>query len=188
MKKTLASLLLGCAVAAPALAAEEYAVDSSHTFPTFEVRHLNFSTQRGRFNKTSGLIALDRAKKTGSINLLIDVASLDMGFDTWDEHMAAEEWFDTANHPTISFTSKSLQFQGDRVVGADGTLTIRGVSRPVQLKVENFRCGPHPMLKKVMCGADVSTTIKRSEFGMKKAIPAVSDEVRIQSPIEAFKN
>ncbi|MFO7188880.1 MAG: YceI family protein [Pseudomonadota bacterium] len=188
MKKTLASVLVAGALAAPAMAAPvEYNIDPRHTFPVFEVNHLGFSTQRGRFNKTEGRVVLDREAKQGSVELTIDVESLDMGFETWDEHMADEGFFDTARHPTITFKSNKLIFDGDKVVGAEGHLTLLGVTRPVKLKVENFTCKPHPMLKKEACGADISTVIKRSEFGMTKLIPAVGDEVRIYSPVEAIR-
>jgi len=188
MKKVFASAIVASALAAPAFAAPvEYKIDSRHTFPVFEVNHLGFSTQRGRFNKAEGKVVLDREAKTGSVELDIDVESLDMGFEMWDEHMADEGFFDTANHPTMTFRSSELVFEGDKVVRAEGTLTLLGHTRPVTLTVSNFNCRPHPMFKKEACGADISTTIKRSDFGMTKLLPAVGDMVRIYSPVEAIR-
>lgn len=188
MKKCLAMLLASCVLAAPAYAADEYTIDPDHTFPMFEVSHMGFSTQRGRFNKTSGKIVLDRAAKQGSVDLVIDVASLDMGFPLWDEQMASEDYFNTENYPTMTYRSARLIFEGEELVAAEGFLTLLGVSKPVRLTVSNFKCGAHPFFKKEMCGAEISTTIKRSDFGMTKALSVVGDEIRIHSPVEAFKN
>lgn len=188
MKKALVAL--ACAgLAAPALAApESYTIDVRHTFPVFEINHLGFSTQRGRFNKASGKIVLDRAAKTGSVELVIDAASIDMGLDEWDKHMRDEDFFNVAQFPTMSFKSTRLVFDGDKVVGAEGDFTLLGVTKPITLKVSNMNCGTHPINKKSVCGADVSGTIKRSEFGMKKYVPSVGDEVKIHVPVEAFKD
>ena len=175
-------------MAIPALAADEYTIDPDHTYPMFEVSHLGFSTQRGRFNKTSGKIVLDRAAKQGSIDLVVDVSSLDMGFPLWDEQMASEDYFNAEGYPTMTYRSAKLIFDGDKLVGADGFLTLLGVSKPVHLTVSNFSCGVHPFFKKEMCGAEISTTIKRSDFGMTEALSVVGDEIKIHSPVEAFKN
>lgn len=188
MKKKLALLLIGCAVAMPAIAADEYTIDPDHTYPMFEVSHMGFSIQRGRFNKTRGTIVLDQAAKRGSIDLVIDVGSLDMGFPVWDAQLASEGYFDTENYPTMTYRSAALIFEGDKLVGADGFLTLLGVSKPVRLTVSNFKCGVHLIFKKPMCGAEISTTIRRSEFGMTRDLSLVGDEVRIHSPIEAMKN
>ncbi|HXU92602.1 MAG TPA: YceI family protein [Gallionella sp.] len=187
MKQAVA-IVLAAMLAAPAYAADSYTIDPNHTWPVFEVNHLGYSTQRGRFNKSSGKIALDIPAKKGSVELTIETASLDMGFQKWDEHMKGEEFFNVKYFPTIRFTSNKLVFDGDKVVGAEGQFTLLGVTRPLTLTVSNFRCAPHPMLKKQACGADVSATLKRSEFGMTKFIPAVSDEVKIYSPVEAIKD
>lgn len=172
----------------PAYAADDYTVDPRHTWPVFEVNHLGFSTQRGRFNSSSGKITLDTAAKKGSVELVIETASLDMGFDKWDEHMKSDEFFNVAQFPTMRFVSDKLLFDGDKVVGAEGSFTLLGVTRPLTLTVNNFRCAPHPMLKKPACGADITATLKRSEFGMTKFVPAVSDEVKISVPVEAVKD
>lgn len=187
MKKLLVSLSLAGLVAAPVFAADTYAIDSNHTFPMFEVNHLGFSTQRGRFNKTSGTITLDSAAKNGSVELSIDVTSLDMGFAAWNQHMAADGYFNTEKFPTITFKSKKLVFEGDKVVAAEGDFTLLGVTKPLKLAVSNFKCGDHPFYKKPMCGAEISATLKRSEFGMSKNIPLISDEIRLFSAVEAFK-
>jgi polyisoprenoid-binding protein YceI len=182
------SLLVASLLATPVYAADNYTIDSRHTFPVFEVNHLGFSTQRGRFNQSSGKITLDIAAKKGSVDLTIDTASLDMGFDKWDEHMKAEGFFNVEFYPTMRFVSNKLVFEGDKVVAAEGSFTLLDVTRPMRLTVSNFHCAPHPMNKKPTCGADVTATLKRSEFGMTKYVPAVSDEVRISVPVEAAKD
>ena len=187
MNKLLA-ILLASLFAAPAYSADNYTIDSRHTFPVFEINHQGFSTQRGRFNKSSGRITLDTAAKKGSVELVIETASIDMGFEKWDEHMKSDEFFNAAKFPTMHFTSDKLVFDGEKVVAAEGSFTMLGVTKPLTLTVNNFRCAMHPMVKKPACGADITATLKRSEFGMTKYVPMVSDEVRILSPIEALKD
>ncbi|MCR4298571.1 MAG: YceI family protein [Gallionella sp.] len=187
MNKSLA-ILLASLLTAPAYAADNYTIDSRHTWPVFEVNHMGFSTQRGRFNKSSGKITLDTATKKGGVDITIETASLDMGFDKWDEHMKSEDFFNAEFYPAMHFISDKLVFDGDKVVAAEGSFTLLGVTRPLTLTVSNFRCAPHPMLKKPACGADITATLKRSEFGMTKYVPAVSDEVKIFVPVEAVKD
>ena len=180
-------ILIAALLTTPVYAADNSTIDSRHTWPVFEVNHMGFSTQRGRFNKSSGKITLDIAAKKGSVDLVIETASLDMGLDKWDEHMKSEDFFNAEFHPAMRFTSDKLVFDGDRVVAAEGSFTLLGVTKPLTLTVSNFRCAPHPMLKKPACGADITTTLKRSEFGMTKYVPMVSDEVKIFVPVEAVK-
>ncbi|WP_298626240.1 YceI family protein [uncultured Zoogloea sp.] len=190
MKTTLAAplLLALAAVTAPALAAPAgYTIDPNHTFPVFEVDHLGFSTQRGRFNKTSGRITLDTAARQGSVDVTIDAASIDMGFAKWNDNMRGENYFNTDAHPTITFKADRLMFDGERPVSAEGSLTMLGVTRPVTLTINRFRCAPHPLNKRETCGADVVATLKRSEFGMTKYIPSVGDDVRLLIAVEAFR-
>jgi polyisoprenoid-binding protein YceI len=111
-----------------------------------------------------------------------------MGFPVWDAQLASEGYFDTENYPTMTDKSAELIFDGDRLTGADGFLTLLGVSKPVRLAVSNFKCGVHLIFKKPMCGAEISTTIRRIDFGMTKDLSLVGDEVRIYAPIEAMTN
>ncbi len=181
-------ILLASLLAVPASAADNYTVDPNHTWPVFEVNHLGFTTQRGRFNKSSGRITLDPAEKKGSVDLVIETASIDMGFEKWDAHMKSDEFFNVVLFPTMHFTSDKLVFDGDKVVAAEGNFTLLGITKPLTLTVNNFRCAPHPMNKKQTCGADITATFNRSEFGMTKFVPAVSDEVKISVPVEAVKD
>ena len=192
MKKVIATVALASLFAviatAPATAADNYTIDPNHTFPVFEVNHLGFSVQFGRFNKTSGKITLDMAAKKGSVDLTIETTSLDMGFPLWDEHMSAEGFFNTAKFPTMTFKANKLIFKDDKVVAAEGEFTMLGVTKPLTVSVNGFVCGIHPMNKKSMCGANIVGSIKRSDFGMSKHVPAISDDVKIHVPLEAFKN
>jgi polyisoprenoid-binding protein YceI len=185
LKKALALLI---ALSTPAFAAPvNYTIDGNHTFPLFEADHLGFSTQRGRFNKTSGKIMLDVAARTGSVEVNIDAASIDMGFAKWNDNMRGEGFFNTAEFPTITFKAGQLVFEGDKPVSAEGSLTLLGVTKPVTLTLTRFHCAPHPLNKRETCGADIIARLKRSEFGMSKYIPSVSDEVRLIIPVEAYK-
>ncbi len=184
MKKSPA-ICIAVLLAAPACAADSYTIDPTHTWPMFEVNHLGYSTQRGRFDKTSGKIMLDMAAKKGSVDVTIEAGSIDMGFQKWDAQMKSPDFFDVQLNPTIRYTSDKLIFDGDKVVGAEGKFTLLGTTRPLTLTVSNFRCAPHLLTRKMHCGADVSATIQRSQYGMAKYVPLVGDEVRLIIPVEA---
>lgn len=176
--------LLLAAFAAAHADPETYTVDPHHTFPVFEVSHYGYSMQRGRFNSVSGSIVLDRQAGRGSIDIAIDAASLDMGLADWDEKLRSEDFFDVVRYPRILFKADKLKFDGERLLGADGTLTLRGVSKPVAVTVNNFHCGKSRFTGNSMCGADASAQLKRSDFGMNKLLPGVGDDIRISIAIE----
>jgi polyisoprenoid-binding protein YceI len=171
-----------------ALAADSYTLDSAHTFPHFSISHLGFSTMQGRFDRTSGNVMLDRAAKTGSVDITIDATSISTGFAKRDEHLRGPDFFNSAEFPNITYKSKAIRFQGDTPVSVDGELTILGVSKPVTLKISEFKCGVHPMNKKDVCGAAASAEIKRSDFGVNYGLPAVGDDVKLVFEVEAIKN
>ena len=183
----LAAALAGAIATTPALAAETYSLDVRHTFPSFEVLHLGYSIQRGRFNKTAGKITLDTAAKTGSADITIDAASVDTGLDKLEEHLRGEDFFNVAKYPTITFKGDKFAFEGDKVKSVSGNLTMLGVTRPVVLEIREFACGRHFPSFRNFCGADVHTTIKRSDFGMKYGIPLIGDEVRLAIEVEGFR-
>ncbi|WEF33995.1 YceI family protein [Pseudoduganella chitinolytica] len=191
MKKLLAltttlAAALTVSVAAHA-APETYVIDNSHTFARFSYTHLGFSTQESRFDSTKGKITLDRAAKTGSVDVTIDAKSVSTGSDLFNSHIQGADFFDTAKYPTITYKSTKFNFNGDALASVDGNLTIKGVTKPVTLQVTSFKCQPHPMAKKDACGANATATIKRSEFNAGKYAPNVSDEVKLTFAIEAIK-
>ncbi|NLR74694.1 polyisoprenoid-binding protein [Leeia sp. IMCC25680] len=188
MKTKLMVAALALGVAASSFAADTYVLDSTHTYPSFEINHLGYSITRGRFDKTEGKIMLDMAARTGSLEATIQTASLNTGFDKRDAHVKSPDFFNVEKFPTMTVKASKFVFDGDAVVAAEGTLTLLGVTKPVKLDVSNFKCGAHPMSKKAMCGAEVRTTIKRSDFGMTTFLPAIGDEVKIMVQVEASKS
>ena len=185
---TAAALAAVIAVLPAAAELETYTVDPRHTLPTYEVMHLGYSMQRGRFNRTTGRITLDTAAKKGSADIAMDAASVSSGVDKLDEHLRGEDFLNAARHPTITFKSTDFAFDGDKVKSARGELTMNGITRPVTFTANLFHCGPHPMTKQKQCGADLQATIRRSEFGMKYALPALGDEVTLRVPVEAIRD
>lgn len=182
------AVLAALAFAAPAAAQEIYVSDPPHTQAFFETGHLGISWVRGRFSAVDAKIMVDRAAKQGSIEAVIKTASVDTGHEARDKHVRSPDYLDVEQFPTMTFKSNKLKFDGDRIVGADGELTLYGVTRPVTLEVPYFRCIPHPANKRDMCGADVRTMIKRSEFGLKRgATTPMGDEVKISIQIEAYR-
>ena len=175
-------------LSAAAWAADTYTVDSNHTLPLFEVNHLGFSTQRGRFDHATGKISLDLGQQTGAVEFSIDAGSINMGQPKWNEHMKSADFFNVAQFPTITYRSSRLIFADSKPVAAEGELTLLGITKPVRLKIEHFICGENPIVKKALCAADIETTLQRSAFGMTKYLPGVSDAVQVRVPVEAFKD
>ena len=187
MNKLAVALALSALSAAAVAAPETYIIDPSHTAPRFEYNHLGFSSQMHRFDKTSGKIVLDRVARTGSVDVTIDAKSVNTGLALLNGHIQGEDYFDTAKYPTISFSSTKVRFDGDKPVAVEGSLTIKGVTKPVTLNVTSFNAMPHPFVKKDAIGANAAAKIKRSEFNMGKGAPAVSDEVTLSIAVEALK-
>lgn len=188
MTKLFPAILLASVFTAPAFAAPEtFVIDNSHTYPRFSWNHLGYSTQVARFNDVTGKVVFDKQAKTGSVDLVIDMKSVDTGFATFDEHIQAEDFFHTEKYPTATFKSTKVEFKDDKPSKVHGDLTIKGITKPVTLTVTAFQAMPHPMQKKDAIGADAYTVIKRSEFNAGKYAPHVSDEVRIDIGIEAIK-
>ena len=186
--KLAAVFAFAAAAAAPALAAPEtFVVDSTHTFPRFSYSHFGYSTQVSRFNKTTGKVVLDKAAKTGAVDIEIDTKSVDTGYDTFNEHIQGEDFLNTAKFPTATFKSTKVIFEGDKPAKIEGNLTLKGVTKPVTLTVTDFKTAPHPMLKKDAIGANATTTVKRTDFNMGKNVPYVGDEVRIDIGLEAIQ-
>lgn len=170
-----------CALAVPlaAAAADEYTLDSPHTFPSFAVSHLGFSVHTGRFNQTSGSFTLDKQGDGSSVNVVIKTASVDTGGDKMDEHLRSPDFFNVGKFPEMTYTSTKVKWTSDTAATVDGKLTLLGVTKPVQLKITNSRCDVHPMKKVRWCGFAAETTLKRSDFGMTYIVGPVGDEVKI---------
>ncbi|HEX2603671.1 MAG TPA: YceI family protein [Oxalicibacterium sp.] len=180
----LGSLLAGLAMSA---SAQTYNIDPNHTYPSFEADHFGISTWRGKFDKTTGTVTLDRAAKTGTIDITVDTSSVDFGHAKMNEHARGKDLFNVAQYPTATFKSKSIRFDGDRPVAADGEFTLLGVTKPLTLTINKFKCIQHPMLKREVCGADASATFNRADFGMTYGLPAFSPEVKLAIQVEAVK-
>jgi polyisoprenoid-binding protein YceI len=181
-------VILAAAGATSAFAADSYTIDPNHTYPSFEADHMGISVLRGKFTKTSGTVVLDRAAKTGSLDITIDASSLDFGHEKLNQHAKGGDMFDVTRFPTATYKSKSMTFNGDTPASVEGELTLHGVTRPLTLMINKFKCIDHPVLKREVCGADASAQFKRSDFGINYSLPRFSPEVKLAIQVEAVKN
>jgi len=164
-----------------------YNVDPTHTYPSFEADHMGLSVWRGKFDKTSGTVTMDRAAKTGALDIAIAADSIDFGMDKMNSHAKTADMFNVEKFPTITYKSKSFKFEGDKLVGVEGELTLLGVTKPVALKVDKFNCIMHPRYKREVCGANAVAEFKRTDFGLNYGTPAFAPEVKLAIQIEAIK-
>jgi len=182
-----AALALSAFAGAASAQSATYNLDPSHTFPRFSYSHFGLSTQQSRFNNTTGTVTFDKSAKTGAVDVVIDMKAVDTGFAAFNGHIQGEDFLDTAKFPTATFKSTKVVFDGDKPASVDGNLTIKGVTKPVTLKIVNFVSTTHPMNKKDVIGAEATTTIKRTEFNAGKFAPYVGDDVTITIALEAIK-
>ena len=190
----LAGALLAAFPLAANAQAETYKVDPIHSFPHFGVDHFGVSTIWGRFDKMSGAFTIDRAAKKGSVELVIETASVTTGDTdkgsrprTRDEHLRQADFFNVAEFPRMTYKSTNVKFSGDNPSEIEGQLTLLGVTKPVTIKLDRWTCKDHPMSKKPMCGGNASGSFKRTDFGMKYGTPALGDEIRLMINFEGYK-
>jgi polyisoprenoid-binding protein YceI len=155
--------LAGAAVAAPAA----YNIDPAHTYPTFEADHMGgVSLWRGKVNSSKGTVTLDKAANAGTVDITIDMKTIDFGHDQLNTHANSPDIFDTAKFPEAKYTGKLVKFKDGAPTEVEGTLTLHGVTKPVTLTVNSFRCIQDQRAMKERCGADATAKIMRDEFGV----------------------
>lgn len=166
MKKLLIAVL-SAAVASVAYAKPAtYNLDPSHTYPSFEADHMGgLSKWRGKIDKSSGKVVLDKEAKTGTVDVTMQMDSIDFGFGPMNQHAKGADMFDTKLYPEAYYKGK-LVFEGDKPVAVDGNLTLHGVTKPVKLTIKTWKCMEHPMVKREACGADAYATLNRADFGV----------------------
>jgi polyisoprenoid-binding protein YceI len=189
IRNTVALLAAACAfdaVAAPD-GPVHYRIDTNHTYASFEAPHIaGISHWRGKFDRTEGgEIVLDRAAKTGSVEVTIDAASVDTGMEKLNKHVMSKDFLDVSNFPTATYKG-TIQFTGDTPTSVKGELTLHGVTKPVTLTISSLKCIQDPMLKAERCGADATAQIDRGDFGVSFAIPMTGSDVKLQIQVEGL--
>jgi polyisoprenoid-binding protein YceI len=187
---TFLSAALLAAASLPALAqgthnpadvqAGEFAVDPNHTQVGFTVLHLGFSNFSGRLSDVSGTLSLAGGDHAGSkLSVTIPAKTFNTPSDKLNGELVSADWFDAAKYPTITFTSTKVTPTGPDSATIAGDLTLHGVTKPITLNAKFVGAGPSPMTKAYTVGFDATGTIKRSEFGVTKYVPFISDEVEL---------
>lgn len=180
--------MLSLLMSAPAIQAQSYNIDPGHTYPSFEADHLGLSFWRGKFTKTTGKVVLDRGSSTGgSIDITIEASSIDFGHAKMNENARGKDMFNVEQFPTVTYKSRALKFDGEKLVAVEGDMTLLGVTKPMPLKVTHFKCAMHAMLKREVCGVDASARFDRSDYGLSYGVPRFSPEVKLQIQAEAIR-
>lgn len=190
MKKTFLTLLSALTFTGSTLAAETtFKIDPRHSFVTFVYTHLGLTNVRGRFNVKESTFSMDPQARTGKAEVVIDMASVNIGFGTLEKLLNSPDVFDTTRFPTATFVADRFNFDGDKVSELVGVLTLKDRSRPVTLKATQYTCLFSPVLKRNICGGEFEGVVDRESLGITFGLPAphASKEVRLLVQIEAFQ-
>ncbi len=166
----------------------DYLLDPTHTFVTFEALHRGISSVRGRFDRKEGTAQLDRAAKTGRVEVSFDTASVSTGVPAWDRQLQAPEFFDSARFPKATFVAHRMVFAHGQPAEVAGELTLKGRTHPLTLKATRFNCYLNPLFKREVCGGDFEAVVQRSLWGVAGGLPALApDEIRLLVQVEGVK-
>lgn len=165
-RSPLLALAAAFAVCAAQAAPVTYQIDPHHTFPSFEADHMGISVWRGKLNKTSGTVSFDKGTGSGSVDIAVDLSSIDFGHDQLNAWARGKDFFDVKKHPKAIYKGRFDGAAGGIPAQVQGELTLHGVTRPVVLKINSMKCIPHPLHKRELCGADAVATFNRDEFGL----------------------
>jgi polyisoprenoid-binding protein YceI len=176
-------LIAGVAGAEPV----RYSLDPTHTFVTFEARPLDLSTIRGRFDRKEGSIEIDRAAKTGRVEITIDTRSVSTGIAEIDQALKGKDGLDTEAFGSATFLGEAFRFDGDKVSAVTGTLTLLGQTAPLELRAVRYNCYTNPLLRREVCGGDFEATLDRTRFGINALLPSVPDSIHLLVQVEAIR-
>lgn len=188
MRKFLTMFGVAAAFAASAAAADNYAIDPTHTVVQFSVDRFGFNDVLGQAPVVEGVVALDDgAPEKSAVNVKLNLAGLTSGDATRDDHVKGPFWFNVEKFATASFASTAVRPTGANTAEVDGVLSLHGVDAPVTLAVTLNKRGADPATKKQAAGFSATARLKRSDFGMTTALGMVGDEVEITIEALAHK-
>ena len=166
-----------------------YVIDPNHTFPAFEADHMGgLSFWRGKINSTSGESILDKKNKTGSVNVIMEMVSIDFGHDEMNKRAKGDDMFDIEKFPQASYEGKLINFQDGAPTKVEGELTLHGITKNVDLEIKAFKCRLHPFKLRQVCGADLRGNIMRDDFGIKYGkMLGFKMDVALRIGVEAIK-
>jgi polyisoprenoid-binding protein YceI len=163
----------------------KYALDSAHGYITFTYSHLGFSNPRVGFNRFDTVLVLDSGNPENStVEVTIDASSIDSRVAEFNEHLNSSDFFNTAEHPTITFRSTKVEATGESTFDVTGDLTMLGTTKPVTLATTINKAANHPLREVPTVGVSASAKLLRSEWGLGAYVPAVSDEVELSIEVE----
>ncbi len=178
----------GLLLCSHALAETTYVIDPSHTYPSFEADHMGLSLWRGKFNKTEGVIVYDPDQQTGRVELVIQADSMDFGHDKMNEKAIGPKMLDSEKFPEIRYVGHTMEFENKKLVRVLGDLTMKGVTKPVNLTIDHFNCKMHPFAKREACGATATAQFNRVDFGVDYAVDmGFNPNVKVLISVEAIK-
>lgn len=187
--RTILLLAMPGAASTAAAAPATYTLDPTHTFPSFEADHMGISYWRGKFDASSGKVVLDREAKSGSVDVTIDLASIDFGMDKLDEWARGKDLFDVAKYPKATYKGRLGHFVDGKPTEVVGTLDLHGVQKPLTLAIGRFKCIPHPIHKRELCGADATGSFDRAAFGLDAGKDYGFDmQVALRIQVEALRD
>ncbi|HET6436363.1 MAG TPA: YceI family protein [Xanthomonadaceae bacterium] len=185
-RRILLAALLAAATFAAQAQGTRYRIDPDHTMVLASWSHMGYSHPSANFGQASGTLVYDAQDPAkSSVEVTLPIAGLNSFVPKLDEHLKGEDFFDAAKYPTATFRSTGVRALGGDRFEVTGDLSLHGVTRPVVLQATLNKQGPHPMGGKPTVGFDATTTIKRSEFGIDKYVPAVGDEITLRITTEA---
>ncbi len=180
-----AILALGASTIAAA-APMSYQIDVAHTQTYFTVNHLGFSNSTGAVRVKEGVVRFDDADWSKSkVDVTLDITALQMGDQTWNEHLSAPKFFNVAKFPTAHFVSTQVEKITATTGKITGTLTLLGMDKPVTLMLTKNKVDKNPMSNKPYAGFSATGTLKRSDWGMTEYLPAIGDSVSLRIELEA---
>ena len=167
---------------------DTYEFDTVHTQVLFFADHIGFSKSQGEFLAFDGEFAFDADNwADSSVNVTIQTDSISMDSEKWDDHMKNKDFFNVSEYPTMTFNSSKIESSDDKTGKVYGQLTLLGITRPVVLDVTFNKAGIHPFSKKYVAGFSATTTVKRSEFGMKYGIPLLGNDIEVRPEVEGVR-
>ena len=168
-------------------ATDTYAIDPMQTSVMFEAGGSGFPFNRGRFDKKAGTFSIDRATRSGHVEVTIETGSINMGSGAFDSQLKGKDFFNTEAFPQATFVGDKLLFDGGKLVGVAGHLTLLGRSQPVTVKTKSYSCYQNPAIQREVCGGEAEATIQRSAFGMTYGLPLIPDDIKLVIQIEVVK-